>query len=88
MSDNLKNNVRRLRKAIGLTQPALAKKAKCSQTTISDIERGRNTTSKELPAIAKALGVTVENLLGGGSDFYIAEKAGSYFAPSFVEVPL
>lgn len=56
--------LRAARKAKGMTQQALAKKAKVSQTTISDLERGRNSGSTELPAIASALGMTVDALLG------------------------
>jgi transcriptional regulator with XRE-family HTH domain len=49
-----------------LTQKALAKRARLSQTTISDLERGRNVSSTDLAAIAQALGVTAEYLTGGG----------------------
>lgn len=48
-----------------LTQLELAKKSGLSQSTISDIERGRNESSRDLPAIASALGITVESLLSG-----------------------
>lgn len=58
--------LRAARKAKGMTQQALAKKAKVSQTTISDLERGRNSGSTELPAIASALGMTVDTLIGNG----------------------
>jgi len=43
------------REAASLTQAELAKKARCSQTTIADIERGRNSESAKLPSIAAAL---------------------------------
>lgn len=59
-------NLKQARKQAGLTQTELAKKAKVSQTTISDIERGRNHGSAELPSIALALGVAVEDLTGIG----------------------
>jgi transcriptional regulator with XRE-family HTH domain len=47
-----------------LTQKELARAAGLSQTTISDLERGRNAGSGEVIAIAKALGVTAEELTG------------------------
>lgn len=43
------------RNKLRMTQTQLAHKAKISQTTISDIERGRNSGSTELLSIAKAL---------------------------------
>lgn len=46
------------RKARKLSQDRLAQLSSTSQSTISDIERGRNTSSKELPAIAAVLGVS------------------------------
>jgi len=63
---NLSANLKQARKQAGLTQTELAKKAKVSQTTISDIERGRNQGSAELPRIALALGIAVEALTGIG----------------------
>ncbi len=45
------------RKAAQLSQKELAKIAKCSQTAIADIERGRTLESKQIPEIAAALGV-------------------------------
>lgn len=41
----------------GLSQAALAKKAGCSQATVADIERGRNSESTKLARIAAALGL-------------------------------
>lgn len=66
-----------------MSQKELARRAKCSQPTISDIERGRNEGSKELPGIAKALGVTVEQLLGKKADISYTEHP---FQPNFVVV--
>lgn len=54
VGDRLKD-IRHERK---LSQRKLAAMCHISQTTISDIERGRNTSSKELPVIASALGVS------------------------------
>jgi len=57
--------IREIRKARGLRQHELAKRAGLSQTTISDLERGRNVSSTELPQLARALGVAVEELVQG-----------------------
>lgn len=51
--------IRRLRDEKGWTQKQLARAAKVSQPTIADLESGKQHTSRKLPAIAKALGVTV-----------------------------
>lgn len=48
----------------GMTQIDLAKKSGVSQSTISDIERGRNESSKELPDLARALGCSIDYLAG------------------------
>ncbi|RNL87682.1 helix-turn-helix domain-containing protein [Halostreptopolyspora alba] len=44
------SEVRRLREEAGFTQTALARRAKSSKTTISDVERGRVTPSPQLRA--------------------------------------
>lgn len=49
--------VRTRRKELKIPQEVLAKKVGISQTTISDIERGRNNGSTETAALASALGV-------------------------------
>jgi transcriptional regulator with XRE-family HTH domain len=61
----LKDRVRELRKAAGLTQQALATKAGLSVSVVQHIERGaipdpRSSTAK---ALARALGATVDELL-------------------------
>lgn len=53
------------RKAKKLTQLELAKKAGLTQATVSDIERGRSQTTAEAPALAKALGISLDYLLTG-----------------------
>lgn len=55
----------RLRKEKDLTQTELAVKSGVSQTTISDIERGRNAGSSEIVALAAALGVDAAVLKDG-----------------------
>lgn len=60
--------IKRLRESKSLTQNDLARLAKVSQPTIADIESGKQQTSKKLPAIAKALGVTVAEI---DKDFFV-----------------
>lgn len=55
-------SLKRLREAAGLSQPALAKKAGVSQQLISQLENGKNATTKHLPKIARALGVTIREI--------------------------
>lgn len=62
---NLGNNIKARRQLLGLTQKQLAKAAGISQTTVADLERGRNTDSRHITSIAKALSITVENLVEG-----------------------
>lgn len=57
--------LRTARKQARLNQEQLAAKAGLSQTTISDIERGRNEGSRDVVALARALGVGAEWLLTG-----------------------
>lgn len=56
----LAENLRRIRGK--MSQVKLAKAAGVSQQLISQIENGENTTTKELPKLAKALGVDVAEL--------------------------
>lgn len=63
---SLGNRIRTLRKSLGLSQPALAKKAGLGQSTISDLENDKKGTSAEnLLAISKVLGTSQEYLLTG-----------------------
>jgi transcriptional regulator with XRE-family HTH domain len=55
-------NLKRLRTAADLSQAGLAKKAGVAQQLISQIESGKNTTTKYLPQIARALGAGVEEI--------------------------
>lgn len=55
---------REIRKQKGFSQEVLATKSKLHRTYISDIERGdRNVSLKNIEKIAKALGVSVHDLL-------------------------
>jgi transcriptional regulator with XRE-family HTH domain len=58
--------VREKRTALGLSQEAFADKAHLDRTYISGIERGkRNVALRNIGAIAKALGVTISELVKG-----------------------
>lgn len=60
----LGQNVRRLRKELGISQEELAERAKVHRTYASDIERGtRNPSITVVDQFAKALGVAPGNLL-------------------------
>lgn len=63
--NTLGDSIKTARKLLGYTQGDLATKSGLSQSTISDIERGRNESSRDLPAIASALNMSVEELLSG-----------------------
>ena len=56
----LGDRIRARRRVLCLTQKELAKKSGLSQTTISDIERGRNVGSREIISLANALLCRVE----------------------------
>lgn len=59
---SIAENLKRLRKASGMSQKTLAEKAGVGQQLISQLERGENTTSRKLPQIAKGLGCEVHDL--------------------------
>ena len=55
--------IRKLRKSAGLTQVQLAEKVGVTQATVSDWERGDYFPgAQKLPALADALGCTVNDL--------------------------
>lgn len=56
------SNLKRLRKEARLSQAKLASLSKVSQQLISQLENDANSSTKELPAIAKALGVSVADI--------------------------
>lgn len=58
----LAENLRRIRKEKRLSQGKLAQISGVSQQLISQIERGVNTTTKELPQLARALQVAASDL--------------------------
>jgi len=57
------NNIRELREAAGMTQGELAGRAGVSRPYLSNVENGAaEPTVKKAAAIARALGVTVDEL--------------------------
>jgi transcriptional regulator with XRE-family HTH domain len=64
----LGDRIKALRDAQGWTQQQLADKAKVSQQLVWKIESGQVSETKKLPSLAKAFGMTVEQLLAGRSE--------------------
>jgi transcriptional regulator with XRE-family HTH domain len=72
---NFKNTLKQLRKKAGLTQAELAQAIGTSQGAIAHYEMGIKAPElAKLPAIAKALGVTVAELFVEGPGSYQAAK--------------
>lgn len=78
IEESFGDRVERLRKAAGLSQVQLAVATGLSQTTISDIERGRNKGSTEIVTLAAALGVTSEELLTGEKSVTLRQSTLPY----------
>jgi transcriptional regulator with XRE-family HTH domain len=58
--------VRERRKALGLSQEAFAVKCGLDRTYVSGIERGkRNVALRNIEAVAKALGISIAELMQG-----------------------
>lgn len=69
-------NARALRKAAGLTRDEMARRAKVSGATISNIESGRHIPSLTIAvALADALRVSLDDL-AGRADFAICPECG------------
>ena len=64
----LSNNLKKLREKKGLSQDRLAKLAEVANNTIIKIEQGENInpTLDTLKKIAKALEISVDDLIGDG----------------------
>ena len=65
-NQNLSNNIKRLREAKGLSQEKLARLADVANNTLIKMESGenKNPTLETLKKVAKALEVSVDNLIG------------------------
>lgn len=66
--------VTRRREALGKSQADLAREAGVSQPVINEIEKGKQQTTKKLPAIARALGCSPRDL---DPDWGVVESDGS-----------
>lgn len=64
------DRVKAERLALGLSQKQLGSMSGLSQTTISDIERGRNVSSSEIIPLARALKVPADWLADGRDPKY------------------
>lgn len=73
--NTLQQRIINTRKAAGMTQSQLAAKAGLSQSTVAQIETGRNLGTKFAVELAQALGVTVDWLLTGMQSDRIITKA-------------
>ena len=64
-SQNLSNNIKRLREAKGLSQEKLARLADVAHNTLIKMESGenKNPTLETLKKVAKALDVSVDDLI-------------------------
>jgi len=64
-SQNLANNIKRLREAKGLSQEKLARLADVANNTLIKMESGenKNPTLETLKKVAKALDISVDDLI-------------------------
>jgi len=64
-SQNLANNIKKLREAKGLSQEKLARLADVANNTLIKMESGenKNPTLETLKKVAKAFGVSVDDLI-------------------------
>ena len=60
---NIAKNIKKLRQEKGISQDRLSKLADLSLNTVVNIEAGNNPTIETLEKIAKALGVSIDELL-------------------------
>lgn len=81
--ETLKDRILGKRTELKMSQQQLADSAGVSQVTIQHLESGRNSTSKKLVDIGRALGVTAEWLMTGADS--AARRQRSYAAEANVE---
>jgi transcriptional regulator with XRE-family HTH domain len=79
---SLQKNLARIRKERGLSQVKLSQIAGVSQQLLSRLENGTDLTTKKLPEIARALGVTVFDLDEKYIPLLDTVTAGKLRAPS------
>jgi transcriptional regulator with XRE-family HTH domain len=60
--------VKKARQAKGWSQPELARRANTTQQTVWKLESGKQKFSSHLPAIALALGISLEQVMGCKGD--------------------
>ena len=72
--NDFNSRVRLRRKELGLTQAQLAMRAGVPQSTIAQIENGRNKSSTSLLELAAALETTPEFLINGEKDVRTSTK--------------
>ena len=65
-ADLLAKNLRRIRKARGMTREELAKAADLGSATVARIEKGEGTSLHACDDLARALGVTFNELFKAG----------------------
>ncbi len=78
--------VKRLRKAAGMSQAQLAKRARMGQPTVSDIEGDKRVQPASLFKLAEALGVPAELLLKGQSQEAVEKPLSNRLTISYISV--
>ena len=68
------DRVRKKRIELGLSQAELAKKVGTGQSTIGQIENGRNKTFRDILNLARVLNTTPDYLTGGGEDSHFPNE--------------
>lgn len=96
-SMSIAENLKLLREKARLSQTGLARIANVSQQLVSQIENGTNSSTKNLPALAKALGVKVSEIDPSFADEGTPQEsvipvmgyigAGGEVSPEFEQVP-
>lgn len=71
---SIAENLKRIRKQRGFSQAQLAEASGVAQQLISQIENGKNNSTKRLPELAKALGCAVHDI---DENYYLASGEDS-----------
>lgn len=83
---NLGENLRAIRKAKGMTQKQLADKSGVKQSSISELETGESQKTGFIVELARALGVTSEQLIAGVSATSNSQNPFSFIPPKDTEI--